>query len=124
MSQGVPGSTPAVSTRAALPAVLIAIRVVVLALILIGAARGDVSDPVVLRAERVATSPATPYRAFPVGTMPIETVVDRVIGGGGAGAAMARIAIVAFLADLAAAWALSWGWGRRPAIVYLLLGLP
>jgi hypothetical protein len=113
-----------VSARAILPAVLVGVRVVVLALILIGAGRGQVTDPTILRAERLARSPATPYRAFPVGTMPIETVVDRVIGGGGAGAAMARIAIVAFLADLAAAWALSWGWGRRPAIVYLLLGLP
>jgi len=124
MSQGVPGSTPAVSTRVALPAVLIAIRVVVLALVLIGAARGHVSDPVILRAERVATSPATPYRAFPVGTMPIETLTDRVLASGGPGAGVALIAIVAFLADLAAAWAGRWGWGLRPATVYLLLGLP
>jgi hypothetical protein len=125
MSEGAaPGSGRAVSARVVLPAVLVGVRVVVLALILIGAGRGHVTDPTVLRAERVATSPATPYRAFPVGTMPIETVADRMIGGGGAGAAMARIAIVAFLADLAAAWALSWGWGRRPATVYLLLGLP
>jgi hypothetical protein len=125
MSDGVaPGSGRALSARAALPAVLVSVRVVVLALILIGAGRGHVTDPTILRVERVATSPATPYRAFPVGTMPIETIVDRAIGGGGEGAAMARIAIVAFLADLAAAWALSWGWGRRPAIVYLLLGLP
>src|SRR5512132_2097605 len=111
MSQGVPGSTRAVSTRAALPAVLVAIRVVVLALVLIGAARGHVSDPVVLRTERGATSPATPYRAFPVGTMPIETVTDRVLASGGPGAGVALIAIVAFLADLAAAWAVRWGWG-------------
>ena len=124
MSQGVPGSTPAVSTRAVLPALLIAIRVVVFALVLIGAARGHVSDPVVLRAERLATSPATPYRAFPVGTMPIETAADRILASGGPGAGVALIAIVAFLADLAAASALGWGWGRRPAIVYLLLGLP
>jgi hypothetical protein len=102
----------------------VGIRVVVLALILIGAGRGHVTDPVVLRLERTATSPASPYRAFPVGTMPVETAIGRVIGGGGAGAAMAWVAIVAFLADLATAWALRWGWGRRPAIVYLLLGLP
>jgi hypothetical protein len=104
--------------------VLVGVRVVVVALVLLGAGRGRVTDPVVLQAERTATSPATPYRAFPVGTMPLETAVDRIIGRGGAGAAEARIAITAFLADLAAAWALLWGWGRRPAIVYLLLGLP
>ena len=125
MSDGAaPGSSRVVSARAVLPSLLVGIRVVVLALVLIGAARGHVTDPVMLRVERVATSPATPYRAFPAGTMPIETAVDRLVGGGGAGAALARVAIVAFLADLAAAWALSWGWGRRPAIVYLLLGLP
>jgi hypothetical protein len=125
MSQGAaPGSDRVVSTRAALPALLIGIRVVVLILILVGAARGHVTDPVVLRAERVATSPATPYRAFPVGTMPVETAIDGVLAAGGPASAMALIAIVAFLADLAAAWALRWGWGRRPAIVYLLLGLP
>jgi hypothetical protein len=125
MSQGAaPRPGRAVSTRAAVPALLIGIRVVVLVLVLIGAVRGHVTDPVVQRAERVATSPATPYRAFPVGTMPIETAVDGVIAAGGPGTAMALIAIVAFLADLAAAWALRWGWGRRPAIVFLLMGLP
>src|SRR5205807_2686884 len=45
-------------------------------------------------------------------------------GGDGATATAVRIAILAFLADLATAAALAWGWGRRPATVYLLLGLP
>ena len=74
--------------------------------------------------QRIATSPATPYRNFPVATMPLETATDRTIGGDGASATVARIALLAFIADLAAASALAWGWGRRPAIVYLLLGLP
>ena len=125
MSEGaVPGPSRVVPARAALPSVLVGIRVVVLAVILIAAGRGHVTDPVVLRVQRVATSPAAPYRAFPVGTMPLETAVNRVIGAGGAGAVMAKIAILAFLADLAAAWAVRWGWGRRPSIVYLLVGLP
>jgi hypothetical protein len=124
MSEGpAPGSSRTAPTRVILPSVLVGIRVVVLVLVLIGAGRGRIADPVMLRVERVATSPATPYRAFPVGTMPIETSIDRLVGAGGAGAATARITILAFLADLATASALLWGWGRRPAIVYLLLGL-
>ncbi len=119
-----PGRGPVAKSLAGVPLLLVGIRVIVLALVLIGAGRGRVSDVVVLRAERVATSPAAPYRAFPVGTMPLETLADGVLAGGGPGAAAARIAIVAFPADLATAWALAWGWGRRPAIVYLLLGLP
>jgi len=126
MSEGaLPGTGRVVPARAVLPAVLVGIRVAVLALILIAAARGHVTDPIILRVQRVATSPATPYRAFPVGTMPIETALEAtLLGGGGAGAIVAKVAIVAFLSDLAAAWALGWGWGRRPAIVYLLVGLP
>jgi hypothetical protein len=125
MSEGpAPGSPRGVPRGAVLPSALIAVRVLVLLLILVAAGRGHVTDQVVLRAERVATSPATPYRNFPVGTMPLETAIDGVIAGAGAGLGMALIAILAFLADLAAAWALRWGWGRRPAIVYLLLGLP
>src|SRR5690242_18380884 len=107
MSDGpAPRSRRAMPTGVLLPAVLVAIRVLVLVLVLVAAGRGTVTDPVVLRAQRVASSPATPYRAFPVGTMPIETAVDRVLAAGGAGAAAARIAIVAFLADLGTAWAL------------------
>ena len=108
----------------ALPAILVAVRVLILALVVLGAGRRPVTDVQVLHAERIATSPATPYRNFPVATMPLETWTDRTIGGDGAAATAVRIAILAFLADLATASALAWGWGRRPAIVYLLLGLP
>ena len=82
------------------------------------------TDVQVLHAERIATSPATPYGNFPVATMPLETETDRAIGVDGATATAVRIAILAFLADLSTAAALAWGWGRRPATVYLLLGLP
>src|SRR5439155_1230537 len=112
------------SGRTALPALLVAVRIVVLALVVLGAGRRPVTDVQVLHAERIATSPATPYRNFPVAMMPLETVTDRTIGGDGATATAVRIAILAFVADIAIATALAWGWGRRPAIVYLLLGLP
>ncbi len=104
--------------------VLIAVRVVVVALIIADAHRHAVDDPVVLRAEHVATSPVRPYRDFPVGAMPLETLAARALGGDGAGTTAGRIALLAFAGDLAAAGAVSWGWGRRPLATYLLIGLP
>jgi Glycosyltransferase family 87 len=124
MSDGAPQVRDISPGRSALPVALVALRVLVLALVVLGAGRRPVTDVQILQAERIATSPATPYRNFPVATMPLETATDRTIGGDGATATVARIALVAFIADLATASALAWGWGRRPAIVYLLLGLP
>ena len=124
MADGPPHARGIAPGRTALPALLVVVRIAVLALVILGAGRRPVTDVQVLHAERIATSPATPYRNFPVATMPLETATDRTIGSDGATATAVRIAILAFLADLATAAALAWGWGRRPATVYLLLGLP
>ena len=120
MADGPPHARGIVSGRTATPALLVGVRIVVLALVVLGAGRRPVTDVQVLHAERIAT----PYRNFPVATMPLETETDRAIGVDGATATAVRIAILAFLADLSTAAALAWGWGRRPATVYLLLGLP
>jgi hypothetical protein len=103
---------------------LVAVRVLVLASLIAAAVRNPVTDVGILRAQRIASSPAIPYRNFPVESMPLQTVTYRLLGGGAASSVAIRIAILAFAADLAAAWALAWGWGRRPSVVYLLLGLP
>jgi Glycosyltransferase family 87 len=103
---------------------LVAFRVVALVLVIADAERSPMRDPDVLRAERIATSPATPYRDFPVEYMPIETGAIELIGGDGFVATSVRLAVIAFVADLAAAGAVAWGWGRRPAAVYLLVGIP
>src|SRR6478735_4450845 len=124
MSDGAPQARDIAPGRSALPVGLVAVRVLVLALVVLGAGRRPVTDVQILQAERIATSPATPYRNFPVATMPLETATDRTLGGDGASATVALIALLAFIADLATASALAWGWGRRPAILYLLLGLP
>ena len=124
MADGPPHARGIAPGRTALPALLVVVRIAVLALVILGAGRRPVTDVQVLHAERIATSPATPYRNFPVATMPLETATDRTIGSDGATATAVRFAILAFLADLATAAALAWGWGRRPATVYLLLGLP
>ena len=82
------------------------------------------ADADVARANRIATSPAIAYRNFPVEYMPLQTLFDRAFADGDVAAAAVRIAVIAFLADIAAAVAMLWGWGRRQAVTYLLLGLP
>ena len=81
-------------------------------------------DPWIGRAGTIATSPATPYLHFPVSLMPAEAAAIRALGGAGDDATVARVAILAFAADLAAAAAVARGWGRRTAAAYLALGLP
>ena len=103
---------------------LVAVHVLAALLLAIGAARGPVQDAYVLRAEIVATSPATPYRGFPMVAMPLETAAFQLLGGHGAGRTAVSIVVLALAADLATALALAVGWSRRAAIVYLLLGLP
>lgn len=107
----------------AVPA-LVAVHVAAAVLLAIGAARGPVEDAYVLRAETVATSPATPYRGFPMAAMPLETAAFRLLGGHDAGTTAIWFVAIALLADLATAAALAWAWSRRAAVVYLLLGLP
>ena len=100
---------------------LVAIRVLVLVIVL---ADRPVTDPWLLRAERIASSPATPYLHFPVSMMPLQTAAIEVLGGGGVAALATKVALVAFAADLAAAWALTRARGRGAAAAYLVLGLP
>jgi hypothetical protein len=83
-----------------------------------------VTDVYVLRIEQIASAPGTPYRDFPVEYMFPEDLAMQLIGGSGAEATAIRLVFIAFVADLAAAAAVWWGWGRRSAAVYLVLGVP
>jgi hypothetical protein len=103
---------------------LVAIHLLVLVVVLIKATSLGAVDADVGRAFRIATSPAIPYRTFPVEFMPLQTAADRLLAGGTIGAAATRIALLAFVGDVAAAAALLWGWGRRIAATYLILALP
>lgn len=103
---------------------LVAIRVAILGHTLAEVTSHPVTDVYVLRIEQIATSTGTPYRDFPVEYMFPENVAIQLIGGSGAEATAIRLAFIAFLADLAATAAVWWGWGRRPAALYLLLGVP
>ena len=64
MADGPPHARGIASGRTALPALLVVVRVVVLVLVVLGAGRRPVTDVQVLHAERIATSPTTPYRNF------------------------------------------------------------
>jgi hypothetical protein len=103
---------------------LAAIHVLVLVVIVAKASSLGALDADVGRALRIATSPAIPYRNFPVEFMPLQTAADRLLAGGTISAAAMRIALLAFVADVATAGAMLWGWGRRVAATYLVFALP
>ncbi len=104
--------------------VLVAIRLAILGHTIAEVTGKPVTDVYVLRIEQIASSPGTPYRDFPVEYMFPENLAMQLIGGSGAEATAIRLVFIAFAADLAAAAAVWWGWGRRPAAVYLVLGVP
>src|SRR5215471_2247624 len=61
---------------------LIAIHLVILVVIIARASSLGALDADVGRAFRIATSPAIPYRNFPVEFMPLQTAADRLLAGG------------------------------------------
>src|SRR5919199_6489414 len=74
---------------------LIAFRIVVVVALIADASEHEISDPDVQRAERIATSPARPYRDFPVEYMPLETATIQLIGGDGFAATAIRLSLIA-----------------------------
>ena len=103
---------------------LLGVHVLVLVVLIAKASSLGSIDADVGRAFRIATSPAIPYRNFPVEFMPLQTAADRLLAGGMIGAAATRIALLAFVADVAVVGVMLWGWGRRVAATYLILALP
>jgi glycosyl transferase family 87 len=104
--------------------VLVAIRLAIVGHTIAEVSGKPVTDVYVLRVEEIASSPGTPYRDFPVEYLFPENLAMQLIGGSGAEATSIRLVFIAFVADLAAAAAVWWGWGRRPAAIYLVLGVP
>lgn len=76
------------------------------------------------RFHQIATADGRPYRDFEVEYAPAETIAITLLGGGDLGSATARFAVLALACDLLAFAGLWYGWGRRPAALYLLIGLP
>jgi hypothetical protein len=72
---------------------LVALHILVLVVIVVRAGSLAPADADVARANRVATSPAIPYRNFPVEFMPLQTLFDRALGSGDVADAAVRIAV-------------------------------
>ncbi len=72
----------------------------------------------------IATSKGTPYRDFEVEYPPLMYGAIKVLDGGTAHDALAATMWSQLVLDLAIAALLAWGWGRRAAVAYLILGAP
>jgi hypothetical protein len=102
---------------------LLAVRLaVVLVTVHVGSHRPLTDD--LARFHEISTAPGTPYRTFPVEYMPGEVLVIESVGTSDPVALAMRIALIAFIADIATWAALRSGWGSRTAERYLWLGTP
>lgn len=105
-------------------AALIGVRLFILVLFLAEIRRGNFGGPDVVRFQALAHMGGTPWRDYPVEYAPLELLLIRALFGAGILTAAARLAVLAFIADLAAWAAVRTGWGRRAGLFYLLVGLP
>jgi len=124
-SRGASDSTRAGATPA--PAMIVALVLVRVVILVVTIHVGDtrtIVDGDVLRFGEIATTPGTPYRDFPVEYAPIETISIRAVAGDGIPATVTRLAWIWFVCELATAGLLAWGWDRRVAVAYLVIGLP
>jgi hypothetical protein len=101
----------------------ISIRVVVLIATIREGIVGPLTDDLA-RFREIFLAAGAPYRAFPVEYAPGEVLFIRLFGSASTGSFATRLAVLAFVADLAAWLAVTWGWGRVPGLAYLLLGTP
>jgi len=101
----------------------IIVRVLVLFLSVHQGLVGSVSDDLP-RFQQIFLSTGTPYRAFPVEYAPGELIFIRLLGSSSMATFATRVAVVAFVADLAAWAGIRWAWGRAPGAMYFLLGTP
>jgi hypothetical protein len=86
--------------------------------------RSMISDVDIARFHQIATSEGRPYRDFDVEYAPAETITIELLAGGDVRSTAERLAALAFTCDMLAFAGLWYGWGRRPAALYLLIGLP
>jgi hypothetical protein len=78
----------------------------------------------VRRYHRIATAHGTPYRDFEVEYPPVTLAAIEAIDGGSVRHSTVSLMWSQVVLDLAIAGILAWGWGRRAALAYLVLGLP
>jgi hypothetical protein len=83
-----------------------------------------ISDVDIARFHQIAIADGRPYRDVDVEYAPAETIAIELLAGGDLGSTALRLAALAFACDLLAFAGLWYGWGRRPAALYLLIGVP
>ena len=76
------------------------------------------------RFHKIASYEGQPYRDFAVEYPPVMVGAIEVIDGGSFRSTTVRLMWSQLVVDLAIAVVVAWGWGRRAAIAYLVLGLP
>jgi hypothetical protein len=86
--------------------------------------RSVISDVDIARFHQIATANGQPYRDIEVEYAPAETIAIELLAGGDRKSTALRLAALALASDLLAFAGLWYGWGRRPAALYLLIGLP
>ncbi len=108
-------------------AALVAVRVLAIAVVLdkpASYATGTAYSNDAANYHRIATHPGTPYRDFAVEFPPVTLAFIDAVDGHDVTATMHHLAWAALAFDVLAAAALAYGWGRRAALAYLVLGLP
>ena len=76
------------------------------------------------RYQQLLAREGRPYRDFPVEYPPVLLGAARLLHGSTIGGTLIRVGFFTFLLDGGIALLLLTGWGRRPALAYLALGLP
>jgi hypothetical protein len=102
---------------------LLALRIVVLVVAIeAGRTSGPTDD--LARFAEIKHDGGVPYRDFAVEYAPVETLIVRFGMSTDPVATAARVAVLAFAADIATWWAVRIGWGTRAAERYLWLCAP
>jgi hypothetical protein len=121
-----PRATGGSSRWAWLVLLLIAVRVVSVVAVLHSGVEDEFSilGGDALRYETITRSDGRPYRDFEVEYPPVTVAVIELVVGQDHLDTLTRLAVSQLVIDLAVAALLGWGWGRRAAVAYLLLGTP
>jgi hypothetical protein len=102
---------------------LFALRVAVLVITIHVGTSASLTDDL-SRFREIYLAPGTPYRTVPVEYAPGEVLFIKGIGSADPGLIAARLAVAAFIADIAIWAALRHGWGDRTAKCYLWISAP
>ncbi|MCU1458893.1 MAG: hypothetical protein JWL73_2985 [Actinomycetia bacterium] len=111
---------------ACLVGALVLVRLVIVGVALEGHAtqgKQTVLPGDVRRFHRIANHAGTPYRDFPVEYPPLTVAAIDALNGRTVRESTVNVMWSQVVLDLAIAAVMAWGWGRKAAVLYLLIGL-